>query len=144
MAPNSKIADARAIDREGVRIGVSQGSTTGSELGKLLRHPGFVPAPSLKEGGRMLADGKIDAYASNNAILYEMSDELPGSRVLPGRWGTERFALGIPQGREAGRAWLENFAESVRADGTIARAAAHAGVRGTIDAAELKRQGQHE
>lgn len=132
VAASSKIADAAALDREGVRIGVSQGSTTSTELGRILKKPSFVPAPSLAEGGRMLADGRIDAYASNNAILYEMGDGVPGSRVLPGRWGTESFALGIPQGREAAHAWLDAFAQSVRADGTVARAAARAGVRGTI------------
>jgi polar amino acid transport system substrate-binding protein len=121
-----------------VRIGVSQGSTTSTELGKILKHPAFVPAPSLAEGRRMLADARIDAYASNNAILYEMGDGLPGSRVLPGRWGTESFALGIPKGRDAGHAWLASFARSAREEGLVARAATHAGVRGTIEGADNK------
>ena len=129
----TKIADAAAVDRDGVRVGVSQGSTSQSELGHTLKNRvTFVPAPSLGEASRMLAEGRIDAYASNNAILYEMSDGLPGSRVLPGRWGTESFALGIPQGRDAGRAWLDAFAREARANGTVSGAATRASVRGTI------------
>ena len=31
------------------------------------------------------------------------------SRVLPGRWGMEHFALGIPKGRDAGRAFLADW-----------------------------------
>lgn len=129
----SRIAGAADLDREGVRIGVSQGSTTSTELAAILEHPTFVPAPSLAEGRRMLADGRIDAYATNNAILYEMGDGLAHSRVLPVRWGTESFALGIPKGRDAGRAWLDAFARSAREDGTVSRAASRAGVRGTIE-----------
>jgi len=138
VSAGSAIADAAALDRKEVRIGVSQGSTTSTELGRILKNPAFVPAPSLAEGGRMLADGRIDAYASNNAILYEMGDRLPGSRVLPGRWGTESFALGIPKGRGAGQAWLDAFARQARADGTVSRAAARAGVRGTFEDIETK------
>lgn len=134
----SAVSDARSLDRDGMRVGVSQGSTTSTELGRVLEHATFIPAPSLKDAGRMLAEGRIDAYASNNAILHEMGDGLPGSRVLPGRWGTESFALGIPKGRDAGHAWLDAFARQARADGTVGRAATRAGVRGTIESVETK------
>jgi hypothetical protein len=40
----------------------------------------------------MLAEHKIDVYATNKANLFEMSDALPGSRVLDGRWGLENLA----------------------------------------------------
>ena len=129
----STIADVTAVDRTGVRVGVSQGSSSQAELARELHHAAIVPVPSLREARRLLLEGKLDAFATNNAILYEMSDGLPGSRVLPGRWGLESFALGIPKGRDAGRAWLESFARSARETGAVKRAAARAGLRGSLE-----------
>jgi len=129
----STIADAAAVDRAGVRVGVSQGSSSQSELARELRHATLVPVASLKDASRMLSEGKIDAFGTNNAILFEMSDGLPGSRVLPGRWGLESFALGMPKGRDKGRAWLQSFARWAGETGAVNRAAARAGLRGTVE-----------
>jgi hypothetical protein len=41
----------------------------------------------------MLCDGRIDAFATNKGILFEMADELPEARVLDGRWGAESLAI---------------------------------------------------
>ena len=139
VAAGSTIADAAAVDRAGVRVGVSQGSSSQAELGRELKRAAIVPVPSLKEASRLLAERQLDAFGTNNAILHEMSDGLPGSRVLPGRWGVESFALGIPKGRDAGRAWLQSFARSARSTGIVARAAARAGLRGTIEASAPSR-----
>jgi polar amino acid transport system substrate-binding protein len=52
----------------------------------------------------MLSQGRLNAFATNKAILFEMSDSLPGSRVLDGRWGVEHLAIAIPKNR--GEEWL--------------------------------------
>jgi polar amino acid transport system substrate-binding protein len=131
----SGISAAAAVDRAGVRVGVSQGSSSQSELARELHDATLVPVASLKEARRLLSEGGLDAFGTNKAILFELGDALPGSRVLPGRWGLESFALGIPKGRAAGHAYLEAFAQWVRSDGTVSRAAARAGVRGTAEVA---------
>ncbi len=77
-----------------------------------------------------LTESRLDAYASNKAILHQMSDGLPGSRVLSGSWGEETFAFGIPKGRDAARPYLEAFAKKARDTGAVRRAAERAGVRG--------------
>ena len=45
---------------------------------------------------------QLDAFATNKPILFEMSDGIPGSRILDGRWGVEHVAVAIPRGREIG------------------------------------------
>jgi polar amino acid transport system substrate-binding protein len=127
----SAITDASAVDREGVRVGVSKGSSSERELAGLLRHAKLVAASSLEEASGMLAQGRLEAFGTNKAILFEMSDRLAGSRVLPGVWGHESFALGVPKGRDAGHAWLQSFVRGARAEGIVGRAAQHAGLRGT-------------
>lgn len=130
----SAVKDASAVDRLGMRVGVSEGSSSQSELARELRHASLVPVPTLKDAGRQLSEGKLDAFGTNKAILFELGDGLPGSRVLPGRWGLEAFAFGIPKGRAPGLAYLDAFARSVRAGGGVSHAAARAGLRGTREA----------
>src|SRR5437899_5658293 len=75
------------IDRAGVRVGVSEGSTSEATLSREFRNATVVRMPSLKTAIDMLAAGRLEAFATNKATLFEMSDKLPGSRVLAGRWG---------------------------------------------------------
>jgi polar amino acid transport system substrate-binding protein len=91
-----------------------------------------VRSVTLKDGIAMLADGRIDAYATNKATLFEMADSLPGSRVLDGRWGLERHAIAIPKGRDAGLPFLRAFTEDIKAQGLVKAAASRAGLRGAI------------
>ena len=80
----------------------------------------------------MLTQGKLDAFATNKAILFEMSDTLPAFRVLDGRWGLENLAIAIPQGRERGMPYLRQFAAQVKAGGLLQSIVEKAGLRGTV------------
>jgi polar amino acid transport system substrate-binding protein len=128
----SSLRRADEVDRPGVRVGMTAGSTTEGILSREGKSMTRVRAASLKEAAELLASGKIDAFATNKAILSELSDRIPGSRILDGRFGVEHMALGIPKGRDAaGLAYLDRFAAEARKDGTVDRAVARAGVRGT-------------
>ena len=128
----SRLAKAEEVDQPGRRVGVSAGSTSEGVLMRSAKNLTLVRAATLKEAAQMLADGRLDAFATNKAILSELSDQLPGSRILEGRIGLENMALGIPKGREAGMAYLRNFAEEAAVDGSLQRAVTRAGVRGTV------------
>ena len=130
VAARSPIREAAELDRAEIRIGISRGSTTQGELAKFMKHAQFIPMDSLADGSRALAEGRLDAYASNKAILHQMSDGLPGSRVLPGSWGEESIAFGVPKGRPAALPYLEAFVRKARGEGAVRRAADRAGVRG--------------
>jgi polar amino acid transport system substrate-binding protein len=134
ISSRSSISTLADVDRPGIRVGVSAGSSSQSTLSKQFKHASLVPAPTLKEAILMLTDGKIDAYATNKAILFEMSDQAPGSRVLDGRWGIETFAIAIPKGRDAALASLRMFADAAKSEGLVQRTAVRAGLRGTINA----------
>ncbi|HEY4373378.1 MAG TPA: transporter substrate-binding domain-containing protein [Burkholderiales bacterium] len=132
VGPGSNAQRSEELDHPGARIGASIGSTTEATLNRQFKNMKIVLAPTLKAGVEMLAKNEIDAFATNKAILYEMSDSLPGSRVLAGQWGFEHFAAGIPHGRQAGEAFVRQFIEQVKADGSVARAARRGGVRGIV------------
>jgi polar amino acid transport system substrate-binding protein len=134
LAPRgSKIADAAGVDRPGVRVGVTQGSTSQATLSRTLKNATLVTAPTVKGAIDMLAHGGMDVYATNKAILSEMSDQLPGSRILEGRWGLEHMAIGVPKGRERGAAYLREFAEEAKSGGLVRSIAQRAGLRGTAE-----------
>jgi polar amino acid transport system substrate-binding protein len=79
----------------------------------------------------MLSAKQIDAFATNKGILFEMSDSLPASRVLDGRWGLENLAIAIPKGREAGRSYVQTFAKDLEVNGLLNKAIQRSGLRGT-------------
>lgn len=119
------------VDQQGVRVGVSEGSTSQGVLTRELKNARVIPAASLKQAQQMLSQGQIDVFATNKAILFEMSDELPRSRVLDTRWGFENLAIGIPKGRMAAMSTLQEFAKQVASNGQLAAIVSRAGLRGT-------------
>lgn len=131
VLPSSPIRAIADVDRAGMRIGVSQGSTSQGTLSAAYREARVVGAPSLTVAAGMLQRGELNAFATNKAVLYQMADGLPGARILEGRWGVEHLAIAIPQGRSAGTAYLHRFAEEMKAGGQLRAAAARAGLRGT-------------
>ena len=129
----SSIATLADVNRPGNRVGVTAGGSSHAALQREFKHATVVPSPSVTAAVEMLADGRVDAYATNKAILFEMSDRSPGSRVLDGRWGIEVFAMGIPKGREVAMPAVRRFAADARSQGLVKRAAERAGLRGTVN-----------
>lgn len=128
---NSGIAALTDVDRPGVRVGVAQGSTSQGVLTRDLKQATVVAAASVvAAAAEMLKKGELDAFATNKAILFDMSDRLPGSRVLDGRWGLEQLAVGVPKGREAAAAYLKAFVADPATQALVLQAAQRAGLRG--------------
>jgi len=122
------------VDQPGRRIGVSQGSTSQRTLTAQYKQATVVPVASLGLAAEMLAENRLDAFATNKAILYELSDKLPGSRMLDGRWGLEQLAIAIPKGRESGMNFVRKFATYASDSGLLQSAVLRAGLRGTVKA----------
>ena len=134
VPPGSEIGAFANADRSGVRIGVSQGSSSQAALGQRLQQARVVAAASLEAAQQMFKAGQIDAFATNKGILFEMAEKLPGYRVLDDRWGLENLAIAVPKGREAGRAFVQAFAEQVQSQGHLKGMAERAGLRGMAKA----------
>ncbi len=118
------------IDTQGIRVGVSAGSTSEATLPNLLRQAQLVSTSSLEEVITLLSNGAIDAFATNKAILSELADNLPGARILEGAWGRESIAIGIPKHREQALPVVAQFCTQVKQNGLLAEAVRRAGMRG--------------
>ena len=93
-----------------------------------------MPAENYKRGIEMLEHGEIDTYATNKPTLFEMSDQMPGSRILDGRWGEEHLAVAIPKDHEAALEYIQRFVQEVQSSGLVAKSAEQAGLRGAVKA----------
>lgn len=134
VAANSPITAIADIQKDGLRIGVTQGSTSQGTIPKLLPNAIVVPAANYKRGIEMLEHGEIDTYATNKPTLFEMSDQMRGSRILEGRWGEEHLAVAIPKEHAGGLDYIKSFVEDVQRTGLVERLAAQAGLRGAVKA----------
>ena len=128
----SRIAAVADVEKSGIRVGVTQGSTSQGTIPKLLPNATVVGAQNYQRAIEMLERGEIDVYATNKPTLFEMSDQMPGSKVLDGRWGEEHLAVAVPKGRESALEYINHFVENVQASGLLASAAGRAGLRGML------------
>jgi len=130
LPPQSIVTRFAQIDQAGLRVGVSQGSSSQAALGQQLKLAQLVPVASLEVAQQMLRSGQLDAFATNKGILFELREKLPDFKVSDDRWGLENLAIAVPKGREAGHAFLDALAEQVTRTGQLAAMAERAGLRG--------------
>ena len=126
----SAIKSFADLDQPGIRLGVSQGSSSQVTLGSKLKQARLLPLPDLSVAKQGLERGDLDAFATNKGILFELADQLPQHHVLEDAWGHEQLAIAIPMGRTTAMPWLQNFATEVVKQGTLQRMAQQAGLRG--------------
>jgi polar amino acid transport system substrate-binding protein len=131
---NSPINGPEAMDRPEIRIGVTKGGTSDRVLSAKFKNAKIIAAESVKLAIEMLRRGELDVYATNKAILSEMSDALPGARILDGNWGQEHMAIAIPKGREQALPFVTAFAQEVQASGLVGQIQRQAGMRGAVKA----------
>jgi polar amino acid transport system substrate-binding protein len=134
VAENSPVKTVDDVQKPGLKIGVTKNSTSQGTIPKLLPNAIVVPAENYKRGIDMLEHGEIDTYATNKPTLFEMSDLMPGSRILDGRWGEEHLGIAIPKEHTAGLDYIKNFVADVQASGLVGRLADQAGLRGAVKA----------
>lgn len=130
----SAIATLAEVDRPGVRVGVPEKGLADVVLSREIKHAVVVRGPGLAAGVEMLKSGSADVFGASKANLFEMSDQLPGSRVLEGQFATEQQAMAIPKGRDPGMDYARQFVEDAKSEGLVKAAVKRAGLRGAVEA----------
>jgi polar amino acid transport system substrate-binding protein len=127
---NSRLRTAADVDQKGVRIAVSSNGGNDLFLTRTLKNATLVRSSSPEGAFKMFMADKLDAYANLKPALLDFSDQLPGSRVVEGRYTVIGYAAGVPKSREAGAKYLNEFIEHAKASGLIARLIEKSGIRG--------------
>lgn len=126
-SPIKTLAD---VDRDGVRVAVSERSAYDLYLTRTLKKAKLVRAPGIAASYDAFMAQKLEALAGLKPKLVEEAERTPGSRVLEGQVTGVQQAIGAPKGRTAAAKYLREFAEDVKRTGFVARAIERHGVRG--------------
>ncbi|UUZ70617.1 hypothetical protein LP416_16065 [Polaromonas sp. P2-4] len=100
----------------------------------LLKNAVLVRASSNPGTLDLLKSGRADVMGSIKPILFELSNQLPGSRVLDGRPGIDPHAMAMPKGRDPGVAYARKFVENAKSEGLVKAAIERVGMRGALGA----------
>lgn len=131
-SPIRSIAD---VDRDGVRICVSEGSAYELALKRSVQRAQLVRAASIEASFSLFVELGLEVLSGLRPRLEMDVEKLPGSRILDGRFAAIQQAIGIPRGRDAGAAYLREFVEEAKASGLIAKVIERNGARGVTVAA---------
>jgi polar amino acid transport system substrate-binding protein len=124
-------ADAAAVDRTGVRVGVVERTFADAALPGRLAQATLVRAGSIAELQALLDSGRADVIVATKATLFAAARERPGARVLDDSVLVEPVGMAVAKGHAAAAArYLSTFVEQAKAQGLVVAAIARAGLRG--------------
>lgn len=126
----SPIRSIAEIDREGVRVSVSERSAYDLYLTRSLKKAQIVRTPGIPASFDTFVREKLDALAGLKPKLVEEQARLAGSRILEGEVTSVQQSIGAPKGREAAAKYLREFAQDVKRSGFVARAIEKHNVKG--------------
>ena len=127
------------VDKPGVRIALGAKSAYDLYLTRTIKHAQLVPIAGSSAAYKHFVAEKLEALAGLKTELLGYAANLPGSRILDGRFTVVRHTAGTPRGRDAGAAYLCAFVEDVKAAGLVAQWIAKSGVRGLSVAPPAKK-----
>jgi len=132
---SSPFRSAEEVDRPGVRIAVSAGTAYDLYLTRSLKHAELQRTDGQAGAVDLFLTGKLDALAGLRPALNRQVGELPGTRILEGRFTAVQQAIGTKPENTAGAAFLQEFVAEAKASGLVARLIERHGVEGRLQVA---------
>lgn len=126
---SSAIKTLEEIDRPEVTVVGIAGSTTMRAAGRSLKNAKVVAAKSVDEAMGMMKAETVQAFALTHDSLPTLQKQLPGSHILDGAFQTIGVAIAIQKERPAALAYVKDFMDGAKADGTVRRAFDDAGLK---------------
>ncbi|MCC7346167.1 MAG: transporter substrate-binding domain-containing protein [Variibacter sp.] len=129
VGPGSAIRKLADIDKPGVRVVGVENTTTIRAARRLLKHATVTGTKGSGETFELLKAGKADAIALGRDSLEDFAAMLPGSHVLEEHFWAVGTAIAVARNKPAALAYVTEFIEAAKADGTVKKA---------FDAAKLR------
>jgi polar amino acid transport system substrate-binding protein len=126
-SPLQTIAD---VDRPGVRIAVMGRAAYGLWLERNIKHAELIRSDTLDSAYKQFIADKLEALAGLKPRLLTEVEQLPGSRIIEGRFSAVQQAIGTHKRNAAGAAFLSAFVEEAKASGLVASLIEKHNVRG--------------
>lgn len=129
-SPISSIAD---IDRPGVRVAVALKGSSDSILSRDLKNAEIIRVQGQAGAFEVLKSEKADAFSAIKSNLFELSGQLPGSRVLDGYYAIDQQGMAMPKGRDLALAYANKFVADAKSEGLVKKAVERSGLRGAVE-----------
>src|SRR5438094_2017265 len=126
----SGIRSIADVDREGIRIAVSDKSAYELWLSRNIKHAQLIRTQGIDASFDLFVGQKMDALAGLKPRLLMDVTKLPGARLLDGQFTAVQQAIGTPKSRDAAAKYLRAFVEEVKASGLVAEAISKNAVKG--------------
>lgn len=134
VPPGSTIERIEEVDQPGNRIAVPARAAYELWLTDNIQHAELIRAQGAAAFEAFVNDG-LDAYAGLRAGLVRNLEDLPGSRMLDGKFTAVQQAMGTKKNRPAGFEYLAAFVEDAKASGLVAEFIDRFGVDGRLSVA---------
>ena len=118
------------VDAAGVRIAVTGRSAYGLWLDRNIKKAELVRTDTLDSAFDQFVRDKLEALAGLKPRLLTDLENLPGARLIDGKFTSVQQAIGTPRKNTAGAAFLRDFVEEAKASGMVARFIDNHKVRG--------------
>jgi polar amino acid transport system substrate-binding protein len=129
--PGTLLSSADEVDRTGIKVAVAQGSAPDGVLTRTLKSAEIVRVPGGFAAARdALASSKADVYAENIHLASRIAADLPGARLLTGRFNVVAMAIAVPKRNAAALTAINAFVADAKRTGLIAESIARAGLQG--------------
>lgn len=123
------------VDKPGCRIAVSGRSAYDLYLTRSLKHAELIRGDGLDSTVGMFKQGGFDALAGLRPALVKNAADMPGSRILDGKFTAVQQAIGTRKDRPAGLAFIEDVIREAKASGLIKQLIDRHRVTGKLSAA---------
>lgn len=130
VPPGSPLKSIAEVDRKGVRVAISAKSAYDLYLTRNLKNAELVRETGADNVFKRFVSDKLEALAGLRPRLVKDHENLPGSRILDGRFTAVQQAIGTPKNREAAAKYLSEFVEEIKASGLVGKLIEKNGVRG--------------
>ena len=126
----SPVRTIEEVDRPGIRVAGIADTTTARTAIATLKNARVISYRTVDEVVEKMKAGEADAIALGRESLAGLQPRIPGARLLDGYFHAAGTAVAVPKGRPAAHAYVTQFIEEAKADGTVRRALDGAGFRG--------------
>lgn len=128
-SPFQKVED---VDRPGVKIAVSERAAYDLYLSRTLKHAELHRAQGLPGAFELFKKEKLDALAGLVPALRDNAADMPGTRLLPGRYTSVKQAIGTRHGKPALKAVVQAFIAEAISGGLVQNLIDKHGVTGKL------------
>jgi polar amino acid transport system substrate-binding protein len=118
---DSSLRDIADVDRDGIRIALSEKSAYDLFLTRNIQHATLIRASSPGASVEIFFREKLDALAGIRPMLDDVARNHPGTRVLEGRFASVQQAIGTPRGHDAMAQYLRTFVAEIKNCGFVAK-----------------------